>query len=173
MLGFNTPTETAYSENEVDIATLTADRDTIWNLALEQFKKAPLIGYGRLAMQRTGASRSFMDEFGSPIGHAHCAYIEQLIDNGIVGLLIVLLFYSTLTRKSFSLLQDKKTPLHVAVGGVALALVLAQLITSLTSQSFYPRQGVVGMWCAIGLMLRVYVEKEKARQTGAPIAIWK
>jgi len=37
------------------------------------------------------------------------------------------------------------------------------------SQTFYPREGSVGMWAAIGLLLRVWVERKKSRMTGEPL----
>jgi O-antigen ligase len=174
LVGFDSTEVAGYSTsgNDVDVKTLTAGRDGIWRLTLDQFQKAPFTGHGRLAILRTGVVREAIAELGEPFGHPHSAYIEQLVDNGIPGLVIILLFYLTVVRKSFSLLRDKSNPLHIAVGGAALALILAQLITALTAQSFYPRQGVVGMWCAIGLMLRVYVEREKARQAGDQISVW-
>lgn len=173
LVGLESTEKTGYTESgkEVDIKTLTAGRSGIWNLTLKQFWKAPLMGHGRLAIIRTGVSREAIEDLGEPFGHPHNAYLEQLVDNGISGLVIILLFYLSVVRKSFSLLRDKSDPLYVAMGSVALALILAQLITSLTAQSFYPRQGVVGMWCAIGLMLRVYVEREKARDADGRISI--
>jgi O-antigen ligase len=175
MVGLDSTEETGYTEsgNEVDVNALTAGRDRIWHLALEQFQKAPLLGHGRLAILRTGMNREAIIEFRESYGHPHSAYIEQLIDNGVIGLMLVLLFYLAMLRKSFSLLRDTSNPLYVAVGGVAMAIILTQLIAALTAQSFYPRQGVVGMWCAIGLMLRVYVEREKARQAHTPALIWE
>jgi len=174
LVGIGTTEETGYTEsgNEVDIKTLTAGRNGIWHLALQQFKEAPFIGHGRLAILRTGINREAIAEFKESFGHPHCAYLEQLIDNGILGLSIILLFYLTLIRKAFTLLRDKAHPIHIAVGGVALSLILTQLVASLTAQSFYPRQGVVGMWCAIGIMLRVYVESNREEQTLNQISIW-
>jgi hypothetical protein len=43
---------------------------------------------------------------------------------------------------------------------------LALLFAAMGSQTFYPREGAVGMWCAIGLMLRVYVQR--ARRQAQP-----
>jgi hypothetical protein len=54
--------------------------------------------------------------------------------------------------------------LFVIAGGICLALVSALLIGSFGSQTFYPREGAVGMWCAIGLMMRMYVERAKILQ---------
>ena len=174
LVGFNSTEDAGYSEsdNNVDINTVTAGRDGIWRLTLEKFRDAPFIGFGRQAVVRKGVIREAIEELGEPFGHPHSAYIEQLIDNGIIGLIIILLFYLLVFQKAVILLRDKNNPLYVAVGSIAFALILAQLITSLTAQSFYPRQGVVGMWCAIGLMLRVYVEREKAKQTGKSIMNW-
>jgi hypothetical protein len=50
----------------------------------------------------------------------------------------------------------------VAAGGACLALILALLVASVGSQTFYPREGAVGLWCVIGLMLRVKVERDRA-----------
>jgi hypothetical protein len=52
------------------------------------------------------------------------------------------------------------------LGILALALVLALLVAAMGSQTFYPREGSVGMWAAIGVMLRVSVEKRKALEGG-------
>ena len=52
---------------------------------------------------------------------------------------------------------------------MALALVLSLLVAGLGSQTFYPREGSVGMWCAIGLLLRVDRERvARARSASAP-----
>ena len=50
----------------------------------------------------------------------------------------------------------------MAAGGACLALVLALLFGAAGSQTFYPREGAVGMWAAIGLMLRATVERRRA-----------
>ena len=57
--------------------------------------------------------------------------------------------------KSKVIFMDDTDVVYVAIGGMCLSLVLAFLIASMGSQTFYPREGAVGMWCAIGLMLRV------------------
>jgi O-antigen ligase len=175
LVGLNTneTTHTSLSEGNVDIENLTAGRHGIWRLTLEQFREAPLAGHGRLAIIRTGVVRQAIEELGEPFGHPHSAYIEQLVDNGIPGLITVLLFYLTLMRKALFLLIDKEKPIYIAIGGIALSFILTQLLASLTAQSFYPRQGVVGMWCAIGLMLRIYVEREKVKQSNNHIPFWE
>jgi hypothetical protein len=49
------------------------------------------------------------------------------------------------------------------------ALVLALLIAGMGSQTFYPREGALGIWAAIGITLRVWVERARALETGRPL----
>ena len=60
-------------------------------------------------------------------------------------------------------------PLVCAIGCTAFCLVLALMIGAFGGQTFYPREGSVGMWAAIGLMLRVHVNSRQAAETGQPI----
>lgn len=118
-----------------------------------------MLGFGRLAMKRTGLSRMLWEEYREEFSHPHNAYLEMLLDNGGVGLLLVLPFYVAVLWHSISLFRDSRSPVFVSAGGVACALVLALLVASMGSQTFYPREGSVAMWCSIGLMLRTYVER--------------
>jgi hypothetical protein len=61
------------------------------------------------------------------------------------------------------LFLDRSDILYEAAGGAALALLLALLLASFGAQTLYPREGVVGMWAAIGVALRVSVERERKR----------
>ncbi|MEJ2417339.1 MAG: hypothetical protein P8Y45_10495 [Exilibacterium sp.] len=61
--------------------------------------------------------------------------------------------------------------------------MMTLLVASLTGQSFYPEERSFGVWCAMGLMLRVYVErlkldgpKEKRKWKKSPVSngiIWE
>ena len=53
--------------------------------------------------------------------------------------------------------------LYSAVGGLTLSLMLAQLFAGVGSQHFYPRESTLGMWTAMFLSLRVYVERTKVQ----------
>ena len=59
--------------------------------------------------------------------------------------------------------RDESERLYVVTGGLSFALLGAFLIASIGSQSFYPREGSVGMWIGIGLLLRVHIERNKKR----------
>jgi O-antigen ligase len=152
-----------FGDNEVDEYAVTAGRNIAWPYVIAKLDEAPIIGFGRLAMVRTGLEAFLLAEHGEEFAHPHNAYLEMLLDNGWVGLLLVLPLYLVILARSLLLFVRSSVPLYVTAGGVASALVLALLVAGYGSQTFYPREGAVGMWCAIGLVLRVSVERARVR----------
>lgn len=144
-----------------DLYTVTAGRNIAWHYVVGKIKEAPIFGYGRQAMQRTGLTGMLWNRFREEFPHPHNAYLEMLLDNGLAGFLLVIPFYVVILCHAISLFRDSGDPVFVSVGGVTSALVLALLVASIGSQTFYPREGSIGMWCSIGLMLRVYVERSR------------
>lgn len=121
-----------------------------------------MLGYGREAMARTGLRRFLWDQLKEDFPHPHNAYFQVLFDSGWIGLAFVLPFYLVVLFHGFRLFLDSRNPCFVAVGGVVCALVLALLFAAFGSQTFYPREGAVGMWCAFGLTFRLSVERARA-----------
>jgi O-antigen ligase len=160
--GFVVEAELVDTGVAMDEATVTAGRSRIWPYVVEKIKEKPVFGWGRLAMRRTGLARFAHEELGDSFGHPHNAYLELLFDSGIVGFLIVMASYAVTLFLGLRLFRDSRSPVFVAAGGAALALTLAWLGGSIGSQTFYPRQSNLGMWCAIGLMYRVSIERTRA-----------
>ena len=154
-----------------DSYELTSGRTIAWSYVIPKIYESPLFGYGRQAMIREGLYRKIMDDYdeGETFPHPHNAYLELLLDNGVFGFLLVIPFYVVVLVLSMRLLLDRSDPLYATIGGTCCALVLALLIASMGSQTFYPREGAVGMWAAIGLMLRAYVERLRSRTWGIPL----
>ena len=141
--------------------TVTAGRNVLWPMVIDKIAENPILGHGRSAMERTGLSADIAgdsDERGPDTPHS--AYLEMLLDNGWIGLAISLALFGYILVNSLSLTVDRRSPVFAAIGGLSAALVIAQLVGSITGQSFYPREGTFGMWCAIGLLLRVSVERD-------------
>ncbi len=151
------------SENSHDLYTILSGRNVAWPHVIEKIKEAPLHGHGTQAMQRTGISSYLWQAYGESFPHPHNAYLQWLLDNGLIGFIPLFLFYAVVIRYSISLLRDSRNAVYIAVGGVTLSLVGAFLIASIGSQTFYPREGAVGMWCAMGLMFRVYIERSRLK----------
>jgi O-antigen ligase len=152
-----------FGGDEVDEYEVTSGRNIAWPYVMAKIGEAPILGFGTLAMARTGLAAHLLAEKGEEFPHPHNAYLEMLIDNGWVGLLLVLPFYLVVLARSLLLFARSSIPLCLTAGGVASALVLALLVASFGSQTFYPREGALGMWCAIGLILRVSVERSRVR----------
>jgi hypothetical protein len=157
--------EMGYESGEnIDTYSVTSGRNIAWPVVIDKIKESPWIGYGKEAMVQTGLTEYLYSEYGELFPHPHNAYLQLLLDNGILGMLCVLPLYILVIIYSYSLLRDNRSPEFIAAGGCCLALVLALLVASMGSQTFYPREGAVGMWCAIGLMLRVYVQRSRLPQ---------
>lgn len=148
---------------------MTSGRDIAWPIVIDEIWESPLIGYGRQAMVSTGARDYLMDNFNESFPHPHQAYLEQLLDNGVIGFLFVMPIYFYVWFKSIPLLLERRDPLVCAIGCTAFCLVSALLIGAFGGQTFYPREGSVGMWAAIGLMLRVSVQRNRALLEGTPV----
>ena len=116
---------------------------------------------------RTGVSERLLFEFGESFPHPHNAYLQWTLDNGVLGLIPVLMLFYLIVVSAKQLFLDNDDVLYVATGGLCLSFVLAFLLGSMGSQTFYPREGAVGMWCAIGLMWRVSLERSRLRNPHA------
>ena len=152
----------------MQLYTITSGRSFAWPFVIDGIMEAPLLGSGREAMIRSGLSTELLNKFGEGFPHPHNASLMWIYDNGFIGFIPILIFYLLLIKYSLTLIKDKDNLLHIAIGGMTFSLVSALLIASIGSQSFYPREGSVAMWCAIGLMLRVYIQKmEKHNNSGS------
>jgi len=158
-------TETDFAGESIDLNSVTSGRVIAWPLVWDSIKDAPFFGYGRIAMQNIGLTLNIREEYGEgeKFPHPHNAYLEWLLDNGFIGAMPVFLFYILMIKYSWSLFRDKSNKIYVVTGGIAFSLIAAFLIASSGSQTFYPREGAVGMWAAIGILLRVHIERIKKR----------
>ncbi|MDH4055886.1 MAG: O-antigen ligase family protein [Gammaproteobacteria bacterium] len=154
-------------EETTDLASVTSGRILVWPLVLESISEKPFFGWGRRGFHLSGSSQELFDLIGQGAGrfnHPHNAYLELILDNGLIGALPIFLFFGLTLWRSNRLFQDKDSPLIAAAGGICLVLTTAQLVASLGAQSFYPRAGVVLMWCSIGLMYAVYSRSRYGRR---------
>lgn len=164
-----------YEQDSVDLTKITSDRILIWPIIVDRIKAAPLIGYGRLGIILSGASMEMRDTHGAnkELGHPHNAYLELLLDNGVFGAVPIFIFFFVVCRFSIRLFRNQRSKVLMASGGLALAFVAGQLIASIGAQSFYPRAGVVIMWCSIGIALRAYVVLQNIAPEPSPESIWE
>ncbi len=162
--GFTSAPEDAAGDTRVDDYQVTSGRTLIWPYVIEKWGQAPLAGYGREAMVTTGLRRYLWTELGESFPHPHNAYLQLLLDCGWLGLVLVLWFYGAALSCALRLFMDERSPLFVTIGGIAAALILTLLVASFGSQSFYPREGAVGLWAAMMLSFRMIVQRQRASE---------
>ena len=149
-------------ENITDDYAVTSGRIIIWPYVIDKISQSPLVGYGRLAMQRTGLTDQLISDLNEGFGHPHNMYLETLLDNGILGSIPIFLFWGILLLYIGRLFKSDNR-LCSAVGGMALAMMLTQLFAGLGSQHFYPEESTLGVWAAMFLAVRVYLEQEHSQ----------
>jgi O-antigen ligase len=150
-------------ETTVDDYSLTSGRILFWPRLIDKIGESPVVGYGRLAMRRTGLVESIETEYpGIGATQPHNMYLETLLDNGILGSIPIFLFWA-MTVVYCARLFRSDNRLYSAVGGLALSLILAQLFAGIGSQHFYPEESTLGTWVAVFLMLRVHVEEKQVQ----------
>jgi O-antigen ligase len=155
-------------DNEIDFSAATSNRTLMWPSVIKKILEKPLVGYGRKGFKLSGARDDAYQIHGESIAlfpHPHNAYLELLIDTGLVGSIPIFAFFFLVCSRSARMFKSHENTIVAAAGALALAFVLSQLVASIGSQSFYPRVGVVYMWCAIGLMLRIDSNYAKMRST--------
>jgi O-antigen ligase len=147
----------------IDDYAVTSDRTFFWPYVTRKISQSPLIGYGRLAMQRTGLCATIeADRSGTGAPHPHNVYLETLLDNGILGSLPIFILWGVIVLYSTRLFRSDNR-LYSASGGLALAIILTSLIGGLSGQHYFPQEHTLGLWAAAFLMFRVHVEEKRAQ----------
>jgi O-antigen ligase len=155
---------------EIDVAgekitnefNVTTGRNLIWKHVISKICESPVFGFGREATRRSGVREEFRDEERDvDVAHPHNAYLEVLLDNGLIGFVIIVGLHMVIWVYSVRLFVDRGDPLYTAVGGFTLALLTGHLVAFMGGQSFYPEAIDVGLWCAIGVMFRLHVERDR------------
>ncbi len=146
---------------------ITAGRTTdLWPAAVEQIGREPVFGIGAYASLRPEV-RGKWQEIGTAPFHPHNAYLELLLDMGIVGFIPVMCFYGGVFVMTLRLFMSKGDGLAAAIGGMGLANITVLLVTALGAQSFYPTQSTMLHWCSWALALRVSVSLSIAQRARA------
>lgn len=158
----------AIATQGTDLYTVTAGRSVLWPYVLRSIAQRPVFGYGREALSRNGLAEEVVRGTGEYFGHPHNGYLQFALDNGLVGLSIFLVFFGALLLKSVVLFRSGE-PQATAAGGMAFALLASFLIAAVGAQTFYPTELSIGLWCAIGLLMRVSIQQSRAQCAPATV----
>ncbi len=124
--------------------------DGIWLPILPEIWKAPLFGSGLGSTMWSAPMRAgLMLE----VTHPHNAYLEALLDEGVVGLAILLVFFAHVWRNLRSLGSNAflSPEMRGFYQGAAAGLV-SFLVTNFAGSSLAPLPETAYLWIAIGMM---------------------
>lgn len=151
---------------------ISAGRVTnIWPPIVEQIKESPFLGHGRFAILRERCFEEILIRERSVPSHPHCSYLEILVDAGLIGLGICIACSLALLRVGWRLARDSRTPEMTALGGIAVAALVAELAAGVTGSSFFPTQSAVPYLCIWGTAVRVYAEQFARRSARVPAQV--
>jgi O-antigen ligase len=149
MMGF----EGGGNVNEVSAGRV----DGIWLPLLPELLKSPIWGNGLSSIMWADAMRS-----GTMlvVGHPHNAFIEAILDLGVVGLGLLLAYYWHVW-KGFRALgsNDFLSPELRGLFKGAAAGLIAFLITGMAGSSLRPTPESIYLWLAIGMMYGQFARK--------------
>jgi len=144
---------------ELNWDEITASRITnLWPPVIKQICKSPIFGHGRYAILREACYKEILDKEGEVPSHPHNAYLEILLDTGIVGLTICLSSIVGFLHVSMSLIRMRGDTLVMVIGAIGLIAITGFMSAGIAGSSFYLTQSKVayiGVW---GIALRLYRE---------------
>jgi O-antigen ligase len=154
----------------VDQQVVLAGRNVLWPYVLDAIGDSPILGHGRQAWIRSNLRMQVVLDTGQNFGHPHNGYLEFALDNGLIGLAVILPFFAFVLWNAARMFRVRDDPFVAAIGGIALATTLAYVIGAAGAQSFYAHEGAVGMWCVVALALRVAQDAKAAAPATAPVS---
>ncbi len=150
-----------------DMAEVTGGRDTIWAAAIEGVKESPWIGHGNRGYAVSSALQSSIVTGGGEL-HPHNAYLETLLDHGILGAGGRVAPFLYVLGAGAVLVRRRVDPLLRLVGVAAVAWPLASFAMGLSGQHWGFSENLFTFWCVTGLTVRALMVPDTVpRRAGA------
>jgi O-antigen ligase len=152
-----------------DTEEISAGRiEGIWAPLLPEVAKSPLWGSGLLS-----TTWSLPMEAGSmpPVTHPHNAFLEALLDLGVIGLGLLLAYFWHVWRGFRALGSNAylSPDMRAFFQGSCAALIVF-LVTGWTGSSLRPEAEFGYLWIAIGMMYGMLARKPEGQTIGQPAA---
>lgn len=151
-----------YDESEGDLDASAAERLNVWNHALQISMRNPILGVG-------------FDTFryyrqGETLRDTHNLYLKTYVDNGIVGVLLLLSFWIRAAWMGHQLSRVAQDPLIQGLGlGTAMMMIVVLLVNLFGDRwTYFELGGMVTMLIGLMLRARTMLIEESQRQF-API----
>jgi len=124
--------------------------DELWLPLLPKVLESPVLGHG---LMYVGRSDLVISGRMMKAAQAHNAYLDLLLDVGVIGTLLVLYFLGTVYRDFRYMAKNDPDPLMRGFFQGASVGMLAWLLQAFTDDRLFPNQPQMLFWMAYGLML--------------------
>ena len=88
-------------------------RAVIWSFVWSNIVQRPLLGFGYYSFWRgqDGPSADYWQATGSPIFHSHNAFLDNLVEMGAVGLVLLIIVLGVAIGKAWRLMRSGQAPI--------------------------------------------------------------
>lgn len=124
--------------------------ERIWLPLLPEITTSPVIGHGLSSIMWSDAAREGLI---LRVGHPHSAYLGVLLDFGLVGAFLILLFFRHMWRLFARLAEHSPDPLWRGFFKGATACILLLLVQGITDDRFTPTFPQTFLWLAYGMAI--------------------
>jgi O-antigen ligase len=144
-----------------DVNEISAGRiDEIWMPLMPELFKSPIYGSG---LDSTMWAHALWAETMLPVTHPHNAYLQAILDMGLVGLFLLLAFYWHVYRKFRALGSNAYlSPTMRGFYQGAVAGLLCFIVTGFAGSSLRATPEFAFLWIAIGMMYGQLARKPEA-----------
>jgi O-antigen ligase len=134
--------------------------DGLWLPLLPEVLKNPVFGSGHLSILWSHAMRADGGSTVLLVTHPHNAYLQALLDMGIVGLVLACAYFVHVWRRTRALAADPRLSptMRGFFAGTAAALV-SLLVIGIADSALTPRSEQAFLWLAIGMMYGQYAKR--------------
>ena len=144
----------------------------IWLPLLPDVLRHLLFGNGIGAILWSQAMREGADHGVIAVTHPHNAYLEALLDMGVVGLVLLCSYFVHVWRRLRALAKDQSVdPVLRGFFQGAAAALLGMLVSDFTDSSLAPRPEQAFLWLAIGMMYGEYARRRARADAAAPAPV--
>jgi putative inorganic carbon (HCO3(-)) transporter len=166
---------TELSEHVESISNIATDASNLerinrWNSALKMFKEKPILGWGpgtymfqyapfQMADDKTIISTNFGDW-----GNAHSEYIGPLAEQGVPGLITVLLIVFTTLQTAFRLYYHTKDKLEKHLILISILSLTTYFIHGLLNNYLDTDKASVPFWGMIAIIVSIDLWKNKDKK---------
>jgi O-antigen ligase len=147
--------------NNVD-AVSSGRVDDIWKPLLPEISKHPLVGGGTGSILWSDAAR---EQNILPVGHPHSAYLGALLDLGVIGAAILLMFFRHMWRQYRRLAKAVPDRFWQGFFNGGAACILLLFVQGMTDDSFLPGRTQPYLWISYGVAIG-FASRLKAREPG-------